>query len=119
MRAKLDALFGYEKGSLLGNLEVRELPVRPIGTEAWFLVWIGVPPRSPYTVTMGLYAFDGQFFHVAWRRDDFVTPNVTRAISVSRDGSFSVSTMPDQPPGKVVIEQYAVTADGPQKVGER
>lgn len=106
---------GYEP---LGHLEMRELPARPIGSEAWYLVWIGVPPRSPYTATIALYAFDGQRFRVVWKREDFITPNLPKAVTVSADGSFSIDTMPDRQQTRVVVEKYALTADGPQKIGE-
>jgi hypothetical protein len=99
-------------------LRVKTLTSRPNGSEFWFLAWAEVPPRSPYTVTMRLFGFDGEKFRTIWAMDDFITPDVNRAVQVTADGGFTLSTMPDPRGVTVVNKQYAVTADGPQKVTE-
>jgi hypothetical protein len=49
--------------------------------------------------------------------DDFITPNVNRAVQITPDGGFTC-VMPDPRGGPVINKHYAVTADGPQKVTE-
>jgi hypothetical protein len=100
----------------LADLRVKALTLQPIGNEFWFIAWAEVPPRSPYTVTMRLFGFDGEKFRTIWTTDDFMTPNVNRAIQITADGGFILRTTPYRGPD--VNKQYAVTADGPQKVTE-
>ena len=102
----------------LVNLSVKALPTAPVASQFWFIASAVVPPRMPPTVTMRLFAFDGERFRTVWTRQDFIAPDDRSAMQFTQDGGFTLSRMPDPHGDKVVIEQYVVTADGPQKVTE-
>jgi hypothetical protein len=73
---------------------------------------------SPPTVTTRLFGFDGEKFRTVWTTDHFFSPYIDRAVQLTPDGGFTLSTMPDFKRNIVLNEQYAVTADGPRKVAE-
>jgi hypothetical protein len=101
------------------SMNVRALASQPVASEFWFAAWADIPPRSPYTIAMRLYGFNGESFRVVWTADDFIAPySPTRAVRITNDGGFILSRMPDFQASIVINEQFAVTADGPIKVGE-
>jgi hypothetical protein len=102
----------------LADLEATALPRSPIASEFWFIAWAQVPSLAPPTVTVRLFAFDGDRFRAVWTTEDFTTPYVNRAVQVTQDGGFTLSRMPDPHGNRVLIAQYTLTADGPQKVSE-
>ncbi len=102
----------------LHSINASPLKIQPNGNELWFLAWANVSPSSPYTITARLYGFDGERFRTVWAPADFLSPSVLRGIAVTSDGGFLLHRMPNFKEVDVITEHYAVTADGPQKVGE-
>jgi len=102
----------------LANINARPLTQQPIATQWWFAAWASVPSLAPPTITVRLFAFDGERFTTIWKRDDFTSSYVTNAVQVTPSG-FIVSRIPDPLDNRVVNDSYAVTADGPQKIGEQ
>jgi hypothetical protein len=109
----------HDGSAPLSSMNARALTRQPIGTQFRFLAWANLPSgASPPTVAVRLFGFDGDQFVVTWQRDDFMSPFPTDAVTVTADGGFIISRMPDPRGTRVVNESYAVTADGPQKVTE-
>jgi hypothetical protein len=108
----------YDSVEILASVNAMALSYQPIATEFWFAGWAVLPGAAPPTVTARLFGFDGERFRILWATAPFVTPNVDQAIDVTQDGRFTVRRMPDFKGMTVINEQYAVTADGPQKVTE-
>ena len=56
-------------------------------------------------------------------RDDhcarFRSPRANQMIRAFSSGGFIVSRMPDPHGNPILVAQYFLTADGPQKVGEK
>ena len=100
------------------SVNAKPLSPQPIGTEFWFIAWAQLPGAAPPTATTRLFAFDGERFRTLWTTDPFVTPYIDQAVEVTQDGRFTLRRMPDFKGMTVINEQYAVTADGPQKVTE-
>jgi hypothetical protein len=108
----------YDSVEILASVNAMALSYQPIATEFWFAGWAVLPGAAPPTVTARLFGFDGERFRILWATAPFVTPNVDQAIDVTQDGRFTVRRMPDFKGMTVINEQYAVTADGTQKVTE-
>jgi hypothetical protein len=100
------------------DLHAEALRKSPVGGEFWLAAWARASWMSPPTVTMRLFGFDGEKFRTVWTTDPFFTPYVNRAVQVTPDGGFALRRMPDFREATVINKQYAVTADGPQKVTE-
>jgi hypothetical protein len=101
----------------LASINARPLSQQPIATQWWFAAWAAVPSLAPPTITVRLFAFDGEGFTIVWKRADFTSSYVTDAVRVT-PGGFVISRIPDHLDNRVINESYAVTADGPQKVTE-
>jgi hypothetical protein len=107
----------------LMGLYAKPLSVSPIAGEFWFLGLARVPPQSPPTVAMRLYAFDGERFRTVWAPKDILAEGTRQAIELTSDG-FIVSSLsdPGRPTGPgptfVIHTQYAVGPDGPKKTAE-
>jgi hypothetical protein len=103
-------------------LQIKPLPPRPVGSEFWFLAWADASSFAPPVVMMQLFAFDGNHFRAVWAPKDFQAEDQT-TVELTFDG-FTIRKLFD-PTGQaagsptiVIHEQYAVTVDGPQKIGE-
>jgi hypothetical protein len=94
------------------SLEARTLPRSPFASEFWFIAWAEIPPLSPPKMTVRLFAFDGENFRTVWTTDDFTAPDFTLAVPITQDSGFSMSRMPDPRGNRVLVAQYALTADG-------
>ena len=103
-------------------LQIKALPTRMVGSEFWFLAWAEVSSFVPPVVMMQLFAFDGDHFRTVWAPKDFLTETDT-AVELTFDG-FTMRKLFDPTgqaagsPTVVIHEQYALTVDGPQKIGE-
>jgi hypothetical protein len=103
-------------------LQIKPLPPRLVGSEFWFLAWAEVSSFVPPVVMMQLFAFDGDHFRTVWAPKDFQTED-QKAVELTFDG-FIIGKLFDPTgraagsPTTVIHEQYALTVDGPQKIGE-
>jgi hypothetical protein len=103
-------------------LRMKALPTRMVGSEFWFLAWADVSSFVPPFVMMQLLAFDGDRFRTVWAPKGFRTDDQT-AVELTSDG-FIIGKLFDPTRGAagsptvVIHEQYALTIDGPQKIGE-
>ena len=102
----------------VGHLQTKPLSKQPVGGEFWFAAWARLSAPSPPRVGMRLLAFNGERFRTVWSEEQFLTPYVDLAVQITPDGGFTLRTMPDFRQVTVINKQYAVTADGPQKVTE-
>jgi hypothetical protein len=98
-------------------------PLSMVG-EFWFIAWAEVPPKTPPTVNIRLYAFDGERFRTVWAPKDVVSESSDSAVQLTSNG-FTVSTLVDPTgmaagsPTVVIHEQYDLETDGPHKLDER
>jgi hypothetical protein len=104
--------------SSLVALHALALPSPPIAGQFWIMAWADVPPRSPFTIAMRLYAFDGKEFRTVWAPGEIISESINNAVSLDRNGELVISEMPDWHSSTVVEKRYALTADGPKKVSE-
>jgi hypothetical protein len=70
----------------LMSLHAKQLPFPPVTGEFWFVTSAVVPPQSPYSVVMRLYAFDGETFRTVWAPDDILATSEDKAIDVTATG---------------------------------
>lgn len=103
-------------------LHVRRIDRPPVSSECWFLGWAMVPPRSPYTIAMRAYAFDGEAFRTVWKPLDVVVTSIEAAVDVEPtafvvNSLFSVDGNPLHAT-EIKHEQFALTRDGPVVVAE-
>ncbi len=95
----------------------------PVVGESWFIALTEIPPQSPPTVAMRLYAFDGENFRTVWSPKDFMVESADKAVDV-KNGGLIVNSLFDptgqaaHSPGVVVHQQYVLTVEGPKKVAE-
>ena len=100
-------------------LRAKALSSQPVASELWFIAWAQHPSAtSPPIVTARLFGFDGEMFRIRWTTDPFFSMYTDKAVQVTANGGFTLRTMPDPREVTVINKQYAVTADGPQKVTE-
>lgn len=103
-------------------LQIKPLLPRPVGSEFWFLAWADASSFAPPVVMMRLFAFDGDHFRIVWAPNDFQTDDQT-AVELTFDG-FTIRKLFDPAvqaagsPTVVIHERYALTVDGPEKIGE-
>jgi hypothetical protein len=109
--------------SSLVDLHAEALSDLPAVGEFWFMAMAEVPPQSPPTVAMRLYAFDGEKFRTIWKPRNIIAADVDKAIEVTT-GGFVVDSLFDptggaaHSPSVVIHEQYVLTAGEPEKVAE-
>jgi hypothetical protein len=109
----------YDSVEILAFVNAKPLSSQPIGTEFWFMAWAQLPSASsPPIVTTRLFGFHGERFRTLWTTDPFNTPYIDQAVEITRDGGFTLRTMPNSRAFTIINKRYAVTADGPQKVTE-
>ncbi len=109
-----------ETGSDLDGhfLNAKAFPTAPVAGEFWLIAWGDQPPRTPYTVALRIYAFDGSSFRTVWSPDDIVTRNVSSAVRLTPTG-FSLDRI-DQDryfsglSPYNLREEYTLTVNGPQ-----
>jgi hypothetical protein len=104
--------------SFLVGVNARALEPPPIAGEFWFLSWADVPPQSPYTIAIRLYAFDGKKFRTIWAPQNIISASIDTAVQVGPGGVFTVNQMPTWTSQDIVHGQYAVSTTGPKKVRE-
>lgn len=109
---------GNLNNSALVSLHAAPLPTPPVAGEFWFVAWADVPPRSPYTIAMRLYAFDGEKFRTVWEPKDIIALSIDDAVQVNHDGTLVISQMPTFKSSTIVHTQYDVTENGPQQTAE-
>jgi hypothetical protein len=103
-----------------GFLQVKSLLTRPVRSEFWFLEWGIVSSAVPPIVMMRLVAFDGDHFRIVWAPKNFEAES---PVTLTVDG-FTTHKLFDPiggaagSPTVVINERYALTVDGPQKIGE-
>jgi hypothetical protein len=85
-----------------------------VGNEFWFLAWA---EGHSSAIKLRLFGFDGTRFRLVSTTSEIIVPELDRAVQMTPDGGFTVRRKSDEY-GGVVVEQYAVTADGPRKVSE-
>ena len=101
-------------------LNTEALPKAPIEGEFWFIAWGDQPPRSPYSVAMRIYAFDGSKFRTIWTPADIIVQNVASAVQLTADG-FAVDRLDfdrystGQSPYRM-RDEYVLTVDGPKRI---
>ena len=108
----------------LTDLHVHVLEAAPARGEVWFAAWAMIPPRSPYTVAISVYSFNGEAFRSLLALPDVVSMSVPGTITFDRTG-FVVNKLVPPAPGtspalstEVTHDQFVFTADGPQKISE-
>ena len=104
--------------SSLVGVNARALEPPPIAGEFWFISWADVPPQSPYTIAIRLYAFNGTGFRTIWASPNIIAAGIDTAVQVEPGGVFTVNQMPTWTSQEIVHEQYAVSANGPKRVKE-
>lgn len=102
----------------LVDLHADELKSLPIAGEFWFIAWADIPPQSPYTMVIRLYAFDGTKFRTLWAPRNAIVAGIDKAVQVGPGDVFIVNRMPDWTSQYILHELYAVSANGPKKVKE-
>jgi hypothetical protein len=107
----------------LAYLHALALPNSPVAGEFWFLAWAAVPPRSPYTIALRLFAFDGHAFRTVWSSPDFIArplfgDAVGEAVTLAPDGGFVLHTVPVFDAPRALNEQYVLLPGGPRKVAQ-
>ncbi len=88
----------------------------PVKGEFWLMCWAEVPPRTPPTVTMRIYAFNGSTFRTVWAPQDIIAQGVKKAVEATPDGGIIVNRMAEPHASSVIKEQYGLTAAGPVKI---
>jgi len=105
--------------SALAGLNAEILKGAPVEGEFWFIAWADVPPLAPFKIATRIYAFDGKSFRTVWEPENFIASSIRDAVQATPDGrGFVVNEMPNFQSQTINHEQYYLTADGPQKVGE-
>jgi hypothetical protein len=105
------------------DLRAKAIERPPVQSEFWFIGFAKVPPQSPPTIAVRLFAFDGQRFRTVWTPMDLLVPSLDAAVVMTSSG-FQVDQLFDptgkagHSPTEVIHLQFAVTLDGPQKVAE-
>jgi len=109
--------------SSLVDLHAEALSGLPAVGEFWFMAMAEVPPQSPTTVALRLYAFDGEKFRTVWEPRNIIAAGVGKAIEATT-GGFVVDSLFDptggaaHSPSVVIHEQYVLTVGEPEKVAE-
>ena len=109
---------GDLSNSALYGLNAQVLKVPPVAGQFWFVAWADVPPLSPYKIAAQLYAFDGKSFFMVWEPEVFISSSIDDAVQLASNGDIVINRMPDFQSQIILHQQYAVTADGPQKIIE-
>lgn len=110
---------GNMSDSALTALHALPLRAPQVGGDSWFIAWADVPPQSPYTIAIRLYAFDGKKFRTVWAPPNIIAAGIDTAVQVEPGGAlFTVNQMPTWTSQDIVHEQYAVSASGPKKIKE-
>lgn len=109
--------------SPLVDLRAVTIASPPVSGEFWFLAMAVVPPQSPPTIALRLYAFDGQRFRMVWSPGNILAEGVEKAVEMSPNGFvvnrlFDPTGLAAHAPTGIAHEQYILTADGPQMVTE-
>jgi hypothetical protein len=104
-------------------LDVKPVPAPPIPGELWFLASAEVPPLTPPTVAMRLYAFDGNSFRAVWTPKNITAEGSDKAVELTTAGFvidrlFDPTGVAALSPTVVIHEQYILTPDGPRKTNE-
>ncbi len=106
----------------LGMYTLPPIPAPVVG-ESWFIAFTEIPPQSPPTVAMRLYALDGENFRTVWSPKHFMVESADKAVDVNKGGLivnilFDPTGQAARSPGAVVHQQYVLTVEGPKKVAE-
>ena len=114
---------GNLSDSLLMSLHAEALSKSPLPGEFWFLAMARMPPLSPPSVVIRLYAFDGQKFRIVWAPKNVEAEAVDKAVVVTGggflvDSLFDPTGMAAGSPSVMIHEQYVLTAVGPKKTAE-
>lgn len=104
--------------SPLIDLNAKPIVPSPENGEFWFIAWADVPPQSPYTVAVRMYAFNGTDFRVIWAPRDIIALHVDNAVRVDQGDNIVISRLPDWKSFTVLHEHYEVTSNGPIKATE-
>jgi hypothetical protein len=104
--------------SFLDDVNARALQPPPIAGEFWFVSWADVPPQSPYTIAIRLYAFNGTKFRTIWAPQNIVAAGIDTAVQVGPSDVFTINRMRTWTSQNIIHEQYTVSANGPKKVKE-
>lgn len=107
-------------------MDVRAKPLRtpPISGEFWFFALGRVHPSlTPPQIAVRLWAFDGKNFRAVWTPKSFCAEGPAEAIELTT-GGFVVNRLVDptgmaaRSPTLVVHEQFLLTTDGAQTIGQ-
>jgi len=90
----------------------------PNPNEVWLIAWGDQPPRTPYSVALRVYAFDGKGFRTVWEPADITTGNVESAVQLAPNG-FTIDRYDDDrftrgESSYRLREEYILTRDGPR-----
>jgi hypothetical protein len=105
------------------GLNAKALPTSGVPGEFWFLALAIVLPRTPPTVRMRLYSFDGEGFRTVWAPQDIIAEAPDKAVDVITLGLvvnklFDPTGHAASSPNIFIHEQYSLTPEGLQKVAE-
>lgn len=107
-----------QSDSYLVGLNARALQPRQIASQFWFIAWADVPPQSPYSIVIRLYAFDGKRFRTVWAPQNIIAANIDKAIQVGPSDVITINRMPNWKSSNIVHEQYVISEKGPKKTKE-
>jgi hypothetical protein len=101
---------------LRGGLQVAALRSQPVPGEFWFIAWARVESARGAVITLRVYGFDGTRFRTVAATGDVLVDGFPQAVRTTQDG-FSVTRLVDETKRRL-IEEYAVTANGPVKLSK-
>jgi hypothetical protein len=106
------------------DLHAKPLPTAPVPGESWFLALGQVNPSlTPPMIAITLWAFDGRSFRAVWMPKNVTAEGPAEAVEIAAAGFIVVSLVDPtggaaRSPTLAVHEQFILTPDGPQKVGQ-
>jgi hypothetical protein len=103
------------EGFLMG-LQILGLPPQPSAQDVWFVAWARRHLPDSIALALRLCRFNGETFSTGAITGDIV-PSFHPPVRPTPDGGFTVHRR-TAPEGPHIVEQYAVTAQGPVKVNE-
>ncbi len=116
-----DLSSSYPDNPYLEDLHASVLTTPSAAEGFWFIVLADVPPQSPPSVAVRIYAFDGEGFRAIWVPKNILAETVESAVQITDDG-FILQRLVDKSgvaahsPETVVHERYLVSAEGVQKL---
>jgi hypothetical protein len=99
----------------MSSLHVAALRSQPVSGEFWFLAWARVNSAEGFAISLRLYRFDGTQFRTVATTGN-VRVKSDQAVRTTPQG-FSVATVDESQ--SAVIEEYAVTANGPVRLDDK